>query len=336
MWSYQWIGPGARWNGNHSGVKSIRHKPKQVRQEQQQRDGQCQPGTGAGPDAAHARMQNREQQQGQQEQGRGVFAQQTERGQHAEPRPSAALRAPAAGLEAGAISGQSKPRPQRQQHDVVVELRREDREVDHAFLRQHGQQRALLPQHRAAETPHRDQRQCRGQRPHQVLRGRPAAGDGSDGFHDPRRQWRMLEIDDLPLAAPGELLDHVEGQVVLKQRRQQPPDQDVGREERPEDVRRRPALRQSGEALRECGPCQRGSKRRAIKPNMPQSSLDIASTDRNGAAPGIASDLVCRLTASARRGQTPRKKADSDDTPGATGAPAISFVMSPRTVRERR
>ena len=116
----------------------------------------------------------------------------------------------------------------------------------------------------------------------------------------------MLEIDDLPLAAPGELLDHVEGQVVLKQRRQQPPDQDVGREERPEDARRRPALRQSGEALRECGPCQRGSKRRAIKPNMPQSSLDIASTDRSGAAPGIASDL-------AAAGRAIGVKADSSD-----------------------
>ena len=165
-----------------------------------------------------------------------------ERGQHAEPRPSAAHRAPAAGLEAGAIAGQSKRRPQRQQHHVVVELRREDREVDHALLRQHGQQRALLPQHRAAEPPHREQRQCRGQRPHQVQRGRPAAGDGGDGFHDPRRQRRMLEIDDLPLAAPGELLDHVERQVVLQQRRQQPPDQDVeGR--KPSDRLRAGAMR---------------------------------------------------------------------------------------------
>ena len=250
MWSYQWRRARRALEREPQRCEVDPPQAQQVRQEQQQRDGQCQPGAGASPDAAQARMQNREQQQGQQEQGRGVFAQQTERGQHAEPRPSAARRARAAGLEAGAIAGQAKRRPQRQQHDVVVELRREDREVDHALLRQHGQQRALLPQHRAAEPPHRDQRQCRGQRPHQVQRGRPAAGDGSDGFHDPRRQRRMLEIDDLPLAAPGELLDHVERQVVLKQRRQQPPDQDVGRQKRPEDARRRPALRQGGEALR--------------------------------------------------------------------------------------
>jgi hypothetical protein len=69
---------------------------------------------------------------------------------------------------------------------------------------------------------------------------------------------------------------------------------------------------------------------------MPKSSLDVASIDRKGAARAIAGDLVCLVTASDRHDQTPSKKADSDDTPGATGAPAISFVMSSRTVRERR
>ena len=239
-------------------------------------------------------MQNRDQQQGQQEQGRGVFAQQTQRGQHAEPRPSDAYRAWAAGLEAGAIAGQAQRRPQRQQHHVVVELRREDREVDHSLLRQHGQQRALLPQHCAAEPPHRDQRQCRGQRPHQVQRGRPAAGDGSDGFHDPRRQRRMLEIGHLPLVAPGELLDHVEWQVVLKQRRQQPPDQHVDREERPEDARRRPSRRQRA---------TRAPRRRLPPPIMATRDLErnlvvqIAALRR---IPGRAA------AARGRRGRRPR------------------------------
>ena len=102
----------------------------------------------------------------------------------------------------------------------------------------------------------------------------------------------MLEVDDLPLAAPGELLDHVERQVVLQQCRQQP---QIRTWSARKPRRSRAGVQRSDRAarrLRECGPCQRGSKRRAIKPNMPQSSLDIASSDRNGAAPGIASDLA--------------------------------------------
>ena len=176
-------------------------------------------------------------------------------------RPAGGRRA-AARLEEGAISGQTERRPQRQQHDVVVELRREEREVDHAFLRQHRQQRAPRPKHRAG--PAAISRTATAPRPAgpQVERGRPAAEDDGNGFDDPRRQRRVLEIDNLPLAAPGELFDHVERQVVLQQRRQRPPDHDVEGKEPADDPRGRAAQpSQLDEPGGDCGASRSGPYR---------------------------------------------------------------------------
>ncbi len=109
----------------------------------------------------------------------------------------------------------------------MVELGRKDCEVKHTLLRQHGEQRTPLAQQIAAQPPDRQQRQRGCERAGQIHRRRPASGHHGDGLQNPCRKRRVLEIDDLPLASPGELLDHVQWQIVLQQRRQQPPDQHV-------------------------------------------------------------------------------------------------------------
>ncbi len=111
IWSYQWVGPGARSNGKNSGVKSIRHSPSRCGRSASD----AMASASHGPGVAHTRRRRgcttANTSNGSSNSAVVYFPSMPECREHAEPCPAAAYGAPTARLEQGAIAGQPKGRP---------------------------------------------------------------------------------------------------------------------------------------------------------------------------------------------------------------------------------